>query len=105
VAAATASAIGPRKQKIGTWRQAAAPNPSYLRTTRSFEYAVWLCRAEAEVALMIGQTFPFIGSPKLVFRLVWRGSIAGIDCVRGVALNGKFQTLRRVAEIVFIEAA
>jgi hypothetical protein len=37
---------------------------------------------------MIGQTFTLIGSPKLVFRLVWRGSIAGIDCVRGVALNG-----------------
>ena len=47
---------------------------------------------------MIGQTFILIGSPKLVFRLVWRGSIAGIDCVRGVALNGKFQTLKRVAE-------
>jgi hypothetical protein len=25
---------------------------------------------------MIGQTFTLIGSPKLVFRLVWRGSIA-----------------------------
>ena len=36
---------------------------------------------------MIGQTFTLIGSPKLVFRLVWRGSIAGIDCVRGVAVN------------------
>ena len=35
---------------------------------------------------MIGQTFTLIGNPKLVFRLVWRGSIAGIDCVRGVAL-------------------
>jgi len=44
---------------------------------------------------MIGQTFTLIGNPKLVFRLVWRGSIAGIDCVRGVALNGKFQTMRR----------
>ena len=42
---------------------------------------------------MIGQTFTHIGNPKLVFRLVWRGSIAGVDCVRGVALNGKFQTL------------
>jgi len=38
---------------------------------------------------MIGQTFTLIGNPKLVFRLVWRGSIAGIDCVRGVALNGE----------------
>ena len=33
------------------------------------------------------RTFTLIGNPKLVFRLVWRGSIAGIDCVRGVALN------------------
>ena len=41
---------------------------------------------------MIGQTFILIGRPKLVFRLVWRGSIGGIDCVRGVALNGKFQS-------------
>ena len=49
---------------------------------------------------MIGQTFTLIGNPKLVFRLVWRGSIAGIDCVRGVALNGKFQTMRRAADVV-----
>jgi hypothetical protein len=49
--------------------------------------------------------FTFIGNPKLVFRLVWRGSIAGIDCVRGVALNGKFQTLRRATNVVFVEAA
>jgi hypothetical protein len=54
---------------------------------------------------MIGQTFTLIGSPKLVFRIVWRGSIGGIDCVRGVALNGKFQTLKRVADVVFVEAA
>jgi hypothetical protein len=54
---------------------------------------------------MTGQTFTLIGRPKLVFRLVWRGSIGGIDCVRGVALNGKFQTLRRITEVVFIEAA
>jgi hypothetical protein len=46
---------------------------------------------------MIGQTFTLTGRPKLVFRLVWRGSINGIDCVRGVALNGKLQTLRRGA--------
>jgi hypothetical protein len=38
---------------------------------------------------MIGQTFTFIGNPKLVFRLVRRGSIGDIDCVRGVALNGQ----------------
>jgi hypothetical protein len=54
---------------------------------------------------MIGQTFTLIGSPKLMFRLVWRGSIAGIDCVRGVALNGKFQTMRRATDVVFVEAA
>ena len=35
--------------------------------------------------------------------LVWRGSIGGIDCVRGVVLNGKFQTLKRFADVVFIE--
>ena len=54
---------------------------------------------------MIGQTFTLISSPKLVFRLVWRGSIAGIDCVRGVALNGKFQTFKRLTDVVFVEAA
>ena len=54
---------------------------------------------------MIGQTFTLIGNPKLVSRLVWRGSIAGIDCVRGVALNGKFQTMRRATDVVFVEAA
>jgi hypothetical protein len=54
---------------------------------------------------MIGQTFTLTGSPKLMFRLVWRGSIAGIDCVRGVALNGKFQTMRRATDVVFVEAA
>jgi hypothetical protein len=41
-------------------------------------------------SVVIGQTFTLIGNPKLAFRLVWRGSIGGIDCVRGVALNGKF---------------
>jgi hypothetical protein len=30
--AATVGAIGLRKQKIGMWRQAPAPNPSYLGT-------------------------------------------------------------------------
>jgi hypothetical protein len=60
---------------------------------------------EAEVAFMIGQTFTLISSPKLVFRLVWRGSIGGVDCVRGVALSGKFQSLRRAADVVFVEAA
>jgi hypothetical protein len=54
---------------------------------------------------MIGQTFTRTGRPKLVFRIVWRGSINGIDCVRGVTLNGKFQTFSRLAEVVFVEAA
>ena len=54
---------------------------------------------------MIGQSFTLIDNPRLVFRLVWRGSIAGIDCVRGVALNGKFQTLKRATDVVFVEAA
>jgi hypothetical protein len=51
--------------------------------------------------VMIGQTFTRIGRPKLVFRVVWRGTINGIGCVRGVTLNGKFQTLARLAEVVF----
>jgi hypothetical protein len=38
---------------------------------------------------MSGQTFTLTGRPKVVFRIVWRGSIKGVDCVRGVALNGK----------------
>jgi hypothetical protein len=54
---------------------------------------------------MIGQTFTLVGRPKLVFRLVWRGSIGGIECVRGVALNGKFQILKRIADVVFAEVA
>jgi hypothetical protein len=54
---------------------------------------------------MIGQTFTLIGRPELVFRIVWRGSINGIDCVRGVTLNGKFQTMTRLAEVVFVQAS
>ena len=54
---------------------------------------------------MIGQTFTLTGRPKIVFRLVWRGSINGLDCVRCVALNGKFQTLTRLAEVVFDQMA
>jgi len=69
------------------------------------EYSVWLCRTGSGGRVSIGQTFTLISSPKLVFRLVWRGSIGGIDCVRGVALNGKFQSLRRAADVVFVEAA
>jgi hypothetical protein len=54
---------------------------------------------------MIGQTFTLTGRPKVVFRLVWRGTIGGVDCVRGVTLNGKFQTLTRLSEVVFVHAA
>jgi hypothetical protein len=30
--------------------------------------------------------------------------INGIDCVQGVTLNGKFQTLTRLAEVVFVRS-
>ena len=50
-------------------------------------------------------TFTLTGRPKLVFRLIWRGSIGGVDCIRGVTLNGKFQTFSRLAEVVFDQAA
>jgi hypothetical protein len=43
--------------------------------------------------------------PKVVFRLVWRGTIGGVDCARGVTFNGKFQTLTRLSEVVFVPAA
>jgi hypothetical protein len=46
---------------------------------------------------MIGQTFTRTGRPKPVFRPVWRGSVNGVDCVRGVTLDGKFQTLTSLA--------
>ena len=55
---------------------------------------------------MIGQTFTLISKLKtrvpalFLFRKHRR-----IDCVRGVALNGKFQTMRRAADVVFVEAA
>jgi hypothetical protein len=60
---------------------------------------------QGEVALMIGQIFTLTGRPKVIFRIVWRGNINGVDCVRGVALNGKFQTLTRLTEVVFDRAA
>jgi hypothetical protein len=50
-------------------------------------------------------TFTLTGRPKLVFRLAWRGSIGGVDCVRGVTLNGKLHTFSRLAEVVFEQAA
>jgi hypothetical protein len=70
----------------------------------NIHWILLLCGTESGGRVVIGQTFTLIGSPKLVFRLVWRGSIGGIDCVRGVALNGKFQSLRRAADVVFVEA-
>jgi hypothetical protein len=63
-----------------------------------------LARAKGGL-VMIGQTFTLTGRPKVIFRLVWRGSINGVDCVRGVTLNGKFQTLTRLTEVVFDHAA
>jgi hypothetical protein len=54
---------------------------------------------------MIGQTPTLTGRPKVVFRIVWCGTIGSCDCVRGVALNGKFQTLTRLSEVVFVHAA
>jgi hypothetical protein len=104
VAVGDGEPIGLRKQKIGARRQAAAPNPSYSGQYVHLKRCVALLHGSGG-RVMIGQTFTLIGSPKLVFRLVWRGSIAGIDCVRGVALNGKFQSLRRAADVVFVEAA
>ena len=53
----------------------------------------------------MGQTFTLTGRPKVVFRIVWRGSIKGVDCVQGVTLNAKFQTFSRLAEVVFVHAA
>jgi hypothetical protein len=50
---------------------------------------------------IIGQTFIGTGRPKLVFRIVWRGNINGVDCGRGVSLDGKFQTFSRLSEVVF----
>jgi hypothetical protein len=32
-------------------------------------------------------------------------AINGVDCVRGVALNGKFQTFSRLTEVVFDHVA
>jgi hypothetical protein len=61
-------------------------------------------RGAADV-VMIGQTFTLTGRPKVVFRLVWCGSINGVECVRGVTLNGKFQTLTGLAEVVFDQTA
>ena len=55
---------------------------------------------------MIGQTFTLIGQPETrvppcLARKHRRHRLAS----RGVALNGKFQTLRRAADVVFVEAA
>jgi hypothetical protein len=52
-----------------------------------------------------GSSFTLTGRPKVVYRLVWRGSIGGVDCVRGVTLNGKFASFSRLSEVVFNQAA
>jgi hypothetical protein len=68
---------------------------------------IWDCaEPEQETTGFGGEgTFTLTGRPKLVFRLAWCGSIGGVDCVRGVTLNGKIQTFSRLAEVVFDHAA
>jgi hypothetical protein len=100
---AMARAIGLRK-KTEDW-QGEAGRCAQSLLLGDIENAMWFCRTGSGGRVMIGQTFTLIGRPKLMFRLVWRGSIGGIDCVRGVALNGKFQSFRRAADVVFVEAA
>ena len=51
---------------------------------------------------MIGQTFTLIGRPKLVFRLVWRGSIGGIDCVRASCSTENSRTSETLRRRLFI---
>jgi hypothetical protein len=60
---------------------------------------------DAALASVRGEGGPPYRPPKLVCRIVWRGSIECVDCVRGVALNGKFQTLTLLTEVVFDHAA
>ena len=98
-----ARAIGLTKQKIGKWDGQRRPIPLIWGQHVSLNMPCGFA-ARKRVALC-SDNFSLIGSPKLVFRLVWRGSIAGIDCVRGVALNGKFQTFKRLTDVVFVEAA
>lgn len=43
--------------------------------------------------------FTLIGYPTLAFETVWRGKYAGIDCVKGVSLDRRRQTLARVADV------
>jgi hypothetical protein len=47
------------------------------------------------------KTFRLIGRTT-VFRLVKRSAYSGIDCVLGHTLDGKFQTVARVADIVWL---
>lgn len=42
--------------------------------------------------------FTLIGRPTLVFEVAARGNYAGIDCVKGVTLDRKRQTLARVVD-------
>ena len=47
------------------------------------------------------QTFTLIGRPTLVFRVVRWFTMAGIECVYGVTLDGKLQTTARVVDAHF----
>jgi hypothetical protein len=105
IPAATGTRDWPKKTEDWQVETAAAARSLLFGDNTFIEPAMRLLPRGSGGRVMIGQTFTLVGSPKLVFRLVWRGSIAGIDCVRGVALNGKFQTLRRATDVVFVEAA
>jgi hypothetical protein len=54
---------------------------------------------------MIGQTFTLTGHPKVVFRLVWYGTSAASIASEASPVNGNFQTLTRLSEVVFVQAA
>ena len=83
-----------------------AKNPATGRLVCIWDRAAPAGVREQETTGFGGErTFTLTDRPKLVFRLVWRGSIGGVDCVRGVTLNGKLQTFSRLAEVVFDQAA
>lgn len=47
------------------------------------------------------ETFTLIGRVGPVFRVVRRWSYFGIPCVKGVTLDGRYQTTARVVDVVF----
>lgn len=47
--------------------------------------------------------FTLIGRPKMKFRTVWRGQYYEIECVRGITLDGKRETLSRIADVNLID--